>query len=56
VNVTAPEHVDVQLGAFGIFAPVRELGSPGDLPPSAPRVRVDGVALFAPVFVSFKHS
>jgi hypothetical protein len=56
VNVTAPEHVDVQLSVFGVFAPVRELGSPGELPPSAPRVRVNGVSLFAPVFVSFKHS
>ena len=56
VNVTAPEHVDVQLSAFGIFAPVRELGLPGELPPSAPRVRVNGVSLFAPVFVSFKPS
>lgn len=56
VNVTAPEHVDVELNAFGVFAPVRELGSPGELAPSAPRVRVNGVSLFAPVFVSFKRS
>jgi hypothetical protein len=56
VNVTAPEHVDVQLDAFALFAPVRELGSPGDLVPSAPRVRINGVSLFAPIFVNFKRS
>jgi hypothetical protein len=56
VNVIAPEHVDVQLGVFGIFAPVRELGSPGELAPAAPRIRVNGLSLFAPVFVNFKRS
>lgn len=56
VHLTVPEHVDVRLNALGVFAPVRELGSPGALAPSAPRVRVNGVSLFAPIVVSFEHS
>jgi hypothetical protein len=50
VFVTVPEHVEVEASVFAVFAPVQE-GSAGDLPPYAPRLRIRGFSLFAPVFV-----
>ena len=56
VNVTVPEHVEVELSVVAIFAPVREQGAPGELVPAAPRIRVNGLSVFAPVFVHVKRS
>lgn len=50
VFVTVPEHIEVESSIVGLFAPVHE-GSTGDVPPSAPRVRVRGFSLFGPVFL-----
>lgn len=56
VTVVVPEHVDVDFGVLGVFAPVDEQGSPGALAPAAPRLRVSGVSLFAPVFLRYRRS
>lgn len=53
VTITVPEQVEVDTMVLPVFAPIRERGEPGLLPAGAPRVRVVGVAVFAPVFV--KH-
>jgi len=55
VTVTAPAHVDVDSAVVSIFAPFRELGSPGEVRPAAPRVRINGVTLFAPFFLRYKQ-
>jgi hypothetical protein len=55
VTVTAPAHIDVDSGVVSIFAPFRELGSPGEVRPEAPRVRIDGLTLFAPFFLRYKQ-
>jgi hypothetical protein len=55
VFVTVPEHVDVETSVFAVFAPVRE-GSPSDVPPGAPRLRIRGLSLFGPVFVQVRRS
>jgi hypothetical protein len=55
VNIAAPAHVDVDTGIVSIFAPFRELGSPGVIRPDAPRVRVTGLTLFAPFFLRYKQ-
>ena len=56
VSVTVPEHVEVDLGAFTIFAPTIERGSAGELPPGAPRLRIRGLSLFGPLFVTYRRS
>ena len=56
LNVTVPEHVDVELGVVAIFAPVREHGAAGEVGPAAPRIRVNGLSVFAPVFVKVERS
>jgi hypothetical protein len=56
VTITVPEHVDVDTSVAAIFAPVQERGSAGELVPAAPRVRVNGLSVFAPVFVTVKPS
>jgi len=53
VTITVPEHVEVETYVLPIFAPLRESGEPGTLPPAAPRVRVVGLSVFAPVFVKY---
>ena len=53
VTITVPEHVEVDTTVLPIFAPIRERGEPGLLPPGAPRVRVVGISVFAPVFVKY---
>jgi hypothetical protein len=53
VTITVPEHVEVDTMVLPIFAPIRERGEPGLLPPGAPRVRVVGISVFAPVFVKY---
>lgn len=50
IFVTVPEHVDVDSSVVAVLAPV-EQGSPGEVPPNAPRLRLRGVSLFGPVFV-----
>lgn len=56
VFITVPEHVEVETGVISVFGPVQEHGSPGALGPSAPRLRVNGVSVFAPVFVRYRRS
>jgi len=51
VFVTVPEHVDVDTSVVSVFAPVRHDDS-GPVPPAAPRLRVRGLAFFAPLFVN----
>jgi uncharacterized protein DUF1707 len=53
VTITVPEHVEVDTYVLPIFAPIRESGEPGTLAPTAPRVRVVGLSVFAPVFVKY---
>jgi hypothetical protein len=55
VNVTAPAHADIESGVVSIFAPFRELGSPGEVRPGAPRVRINGLTLFAPFFLRYRQ-
>ena len=50
VFVTVPEHVEVDSSVVALLAPVQE-GSSGDVPPNAPRIRIRGLSLFAPVFI-----
>jgi hypothetical protein len=56
VTIVVPRHVEVDLTVLPVFAPVREIGDPGDLPPGAPRIRIVGIAVFAPVFVRYADS
>ena len=56
VMVTVPEHVEVDTLVLPIFAPVRDRGEPGLLPPNAPRVRIVGISVFSPVFVTYAKS
>jgi hypothetical protein len=53
VTITVPEHVEIETTLLPIFAPLRELGAPGALAPAAPRIRVVGVSVFAPVFLKY---
>jgi hypothetical protein len=53
--VTVPEHVDVDTTVLALFAPVREADT-SDLSPGAPRLRIRGASLFAPVFVNVARS
>jgi hypothetical protein len=55
VFVRVPEHVEVESSILALFAPVRE-GSAGEVPPNAPRLRIRGFSLFAPVFVQRRPS
>jgi hypothetical protein len=50
VFVTVPEHIEVESSVVALLAPARE-DSTGEVPPSAPRVRVRGLSVFGPVFV-----
>jgi hypothetical protein len=56
VTIVVPRHVEVETFVLPVFAPVREIGEPGDLAPAAPRVRVVGVSVFAPVLVRYQDS
>jgi hypothetical protein len=56
VTIVVPRHVDVDTLLLPVFAPIRESGSAGDLPPGAPRVRIVGLAVFAPVVVRYGDS
>ena len=56
VTITVPEHVEIDTTVLPIFAPIRELGEPGALAPGAPRVRVVGISVFAPVFLKWARS
>jgi len=56
VNVVVPEQVEVDLGAFTIFAPMIERGTPALLPPGAPRLRIRGGSVFGPLFVTHRRS
>jgi hypothetical protein len=56
VFVTVPEHVEVETGVISLLGPVHEEGSPGTLGPSSPRLRVNGVSVFGPIFVKYRRS
>jgi hypothetical protein len=56
VFIAVPEGVEVDTGAVSIFAPVHEQGSPREPGPAAPRLRVNGVTLFAPLFIRHRRS
>jgi len=56
VNVTAPPQVDLETNVLAIFAPIQERGESAAPSPHAPRIRINGLALFAPVFVKFGRS
>jgi hypothetical protein len=56
VNLTVPSGVELETSVLAIFAPIRELGDAGTLSPAAPRVRVNGLSIFAPVFVRHGRS
>ena len=51
VFVTVPEYVEVETSVVAVFGPVRE-GSSGDVPPHASRLRIRGLSVFGPVFVT----
>jgi hypothetical protein len=51
VSVTAPREIDVVADVTTIFGPVIERGGEQAPLPGAPRIRITGVSLFAPVFV-----
>jgi hypothetical protein len=46
----------LETSVLAIFAPIRDLGDAGPLTPAAPRIRVNGVSIFAPVFVKHRRS
>jgi hypothetical protein len=54
VKLDVSEDVDVDVSVLSIFAPTIERGAPETVPAGAPRLRVIGLTLFAPIFV--KHS
>ena len=56
VNVTVPSGVELETSVLAVFAPIRDLGDSGPLTPSAPRVRINGVSIFAPLFVKHGRS
>jgi Domain of unknown function (DUF1707) len=56
VNVTVPAGLDLETSMLAIFAPVRDRGDPGPLTPGSPRIRVNGLSIFAPVFVKHRRS
>ncbi len=56
VGITVPEQVDVDMSVIAVFAPAIERGAPDALPASAPRPRVRGFSLFAPVLLQHKRS
>jgi hypothetical protein len=51
VNLRVPEHVALETSVVNILGPVHETGSAGEVSPSAPQVRVNGLSLFGPTFV-----
>jgi hypothetical protein len=56
VNLTVPASADLEANVFTVFAPFLERGDEHDPVAGAPRVRVRGVSLFAPVFVKYGRS
>jgi hypothetical protein len=56
VFVTVPEQVDLDLGVVALLAPVHEEHPAASPPPGAPCVRVNGIALMAPVFARRRRS
>jgi len=56
VTVTVPDQVDLELSVLALLAPVQEEPPAHPLPPSAPVVRVNGVAVFSPVFAKRRRS
>jgi hypothetical protein len=56
VNVTAPPQLDLETSVLAIFAPIHERGETAAPARGAPRVRINGLALFAPVFVRYGRS
>jgi hypothetical protein len=56
VNVTAPPEVDLDSSVITVFAPVLERGEPAAPSPHAPRIKINGLSLFAPVFLKYGRS
>ena len=56
IVLAVPQHVELETNVISLFAPVREQGSAGPLPPSAPRLRVTGISLFAPIVTRYPRS
>src|SRR3954451_490937 len=56
VNVTAPPQIDLETNVLAIFAPIQERGEQAAPSPHAPRITINGLAVFAPVFVKFGRS
>jgi hypothetical protein len=56
VNITVPPEVDLDTSVITVFAPLQARGQTAAPSPHAPRIRIDGVALFAPVFVKYGRS
>jgi hypothetical protein len=56
VNVTAPPEVDLETSVVSIFAPLQERGETAQPAAHAPRIRINGLAVFAPVFVKHGRS
>ena len=56
VNVTAPPALDLETSVISIFAPLQERGEMSAPGAHAPRIRINGLALFAPVFVKYGRS
>jgi len=56
VHVVVPAGADVELDVLGLFAPVRETGGEDAPAGGAQRIRVRGLALFAPVVVRHARS
>jgi hypothetical protein len=56
VNISVPPAADLDTSVLTIFAPFQERGDAGQPAPGAPRIRLRGLALFAPVFVRYGRS
>jgi len=55
VKLTVPDSLDVDVSVLSIFAPTIESGTPEAIPAGAPRLRVLGLTLFAPVLVQHRR-
>lgn len=56
VNVMVPPQVEIETNVVAIFAPIQERGEQSAPSPHAPRITINGISFFAPVFVKFGRS
>jgi uncharacterized protein DUF1707 len=56
VTVTVPPQIELETGVISIFAPLQERGTTAAPAPGAPRIRLNGLTIFAPVFVKYGRS